>query len=113
MPEKPRFGIDQVREFAQKRVEMTSLREVAADVGMSFSGLFSFLQGGEPYSRNRQKLVDWYIRTRHAAGKAIRPEDVDAAVALLEEYINSGNTTEQAKRRAKEIAARILGDGVR
>lgn len=107
MPEKPRFGIGQVREFAQKRVELTSLREVAADVGMSYSGLFSFLQGGDPYSRNRQKLVDWYIRNRHAA-RAIKPEEVDAAVALLEEYISSGSTDEQAKRRAKEIANRLL-----
>lgn len=107
MPEKPRFGIDQVREFAQKRVELTSLREVAADVGMSFSGLFSFLQGGDPYSRNRQKLIDWYVRTRHAE-RAIAPEEVDQAVALLENYINAGSTDEQAKRRAKEITRRLL-----
>ena len=109
MPEKPSFEIDDVRAFAQRRVDETSLREVAAAVGMSHSGLFSFLQGGDPYSRNRQRLIEWYVRSRQTT--TVRLEDVDAAVALLREYIYSGSTEEQSRRRAKEVTSRLLREG--
>jgi hypothetical protein len=108
MPEPSRFDIDRVREFARERVEMMTLREVAADIGMSYSGLFSFLQGGEPYSRNRQRLAAWYVRVSHTSVRAIEPEEVDAAVALLDEYIHAGTSDDQARKRAREICKRLL-----
>lgn len=107
MPEKPRFDIDHIREFVRERVEKMTLREIAADIGMSHSGLFSFLQGGMPYSRNRRQLMAWYVRASHG-GRAIKPEEVEAAIALLEEYIYAGTSDAQAERRARELTSRLL-----
>jgi hypothetical protein len=108
MPTEPRFDIDRVRAFAKERVEMMSLRAVAADIGMSYTGLFSFLHGGEPYSRNRRQLATWYVRASHPQAKTIKPEEIDAAVALLEEYIYTGTSEAQAERRAADVVNRIM-----
>jgi hypothetical protein len=109
MPENVRFDIDRIREFARECVEKMTLRDVAAAIGMSHSGLFSFLQGGTPYSRTRRQLAAWYVRASHESGPAIKPEELEAAITLIEEYIHSATSEEQAKYRARAIATRVLG----
>ena len=51
-----------LREAVRDAVIATSLRAVAADVGMSFSGLRSFLDGGTPFRRTARRLEVWYRR---------------------------------------------------
>ena len=49
-----------LREAVRERVELTSIREVAREVGMAHTTLADFLKGTEPYGANRAKLRTWY-----------------------------------------------------
>ena len=51
-----------LRDAVRLRVEATSLRQAAAEVGVSFSGLRSFLAGTKPQSNTRRKLIEWFER---------------------------------------------------
>ncbi|HEX9939764.1 MAG TPA: hypothetical protein VGB15_21695, partial [Longimicrobium sp.] len=62
MSERPLTSLERLRETVRLRVEATSLRAVARQVGMSPSGLEKFLAGGTPYAGSRQKLQDWWER---------------------------------------------------
>ena len=53
-------SVDVLREAVREQVELTSIREVARDVGMAHTTLADFLKGTEPYGVNRAKLRTWY-----------------------------------------------------
>src|SRR5437016_3027486 len=59
-----RVGVAALRQAIANRVEATSLRSVAREVGMSAPGLQSFLNGGSPYESTRRKLTMWYFAHR-------------------------------------------------
>ncbi|HEU0299673.1 MAG TPA: hypothetical protein VFR37_09470, partial [Longimicrobium sp.] len=65
-----------IRDFARRRVEETSLRKVARQVGMSPSGLAKFIAGSAPYRRTIGRLESWYVVEREAA----EPGPTDAEV---------------------------------
>ncbi|HWK90430.1 MAG TPA: hypothetical protein VNP72_10605 [Longimicrobium sp.] len=80
-PADPRTAaIRHMREAAAARVENTSLRRVARDIGMSPTGLKKFLCGAAPYSPTVRRLRNWYVR--HAAAQQSDVETVDASAAL-------------------------------
>lgn len=54
-----RSPLERIRQHARARVEQTSIRHVAAEVGMDFSAMRRFLNGATPYTENRKKLEDW------------------------------------------------------
>lgn len=110
MPGKVRFGIKGVRELARERVEQSSLRAVAAEIGMSNSGLYSFLQGGEPYSAVRKKLVAWFTRMRHPESRPIPAAEIDAAASLLAAYIRQAAPAGR-ERRFMQIFEQIAAEG--
>lgn len=72
----PTPSLDRLREAVGERVQATSLRAVARQVGMSPSGLHKFLSGGVPYQKSRRKLFEWLHR--ESTGEAGR----EAAPAL-------------------------------
>jgi hypothetical protein len=109
MPAKVRFAINGVRELARERVEQSSLRAVADEIGMSNSGLYSFLQGGDPYSPVRKKLVAWFMRARYPDAKPIPPAEVDAAAALLAAYIRQ-IAPARRERRLMQISEQIASE---
>jgi transcriptional regulator with XRE-family HTH domain len=49
-----------LRDAVRLRVEGSTLRAVAAEVGLSFSGLRSFLAGTKPHPRTLEKLQAWF-----------------------------------------------------
>jgi hypothetical protein len=51
-----------LRDAVRLRVEGSTLRAVAAEVGLSFSGLRSFLAGTKPHPRTLEKLHAWFER---------------------------------------------------
>jgi transcriptional regulator with XRE-family HTH domain len=51
-----------LRDAVRLRVEGSSLRQVADEAGLSFSGLRSFLEGSKPQPRTLQKLQEWFGR---------------------------------------------------
>lgn len=102
MPGKPRFDVDEIRDLVRQRLESVSTRELAAEIGISRGGLESVLDGREPYARNRLKLAAWALRQR-GGGAAIARPDVDAAIALLEQWIDSTESKAVRERRSNEI----------
>ena len=73
-------SVEQMRAAAATRVEHTSLRGVAREIGMSPTGLKKFLQGTAPYSPTLRRLRKWYIH--HAAVPFEKVEKVDASAAI-------------------------------
>ena len=59
----------------------TSLRQVSRMVGMSPTGLQTFLDGGHPYSATRRKLERWYVM--HGPGRLPSTLRGDSAFAIL------------------------------
>jgi hypothetical protein len=60
--------VDYLRGILIERVEVTSLRRVARELGMSPTGLKKFLLGTSPYSPTLRRLRHWYLH--HSAGTA-------------------------------------------
>lgn len=84
IPDDPRTAsIRHVREAAAARVENTSLRNVAREVGMSPMGLRNFLHGTEPYSPTLRRLRNWYVRYAAVQTGNVHVEDATAALAVL------------------------------
>ena len=73
-------SIRHMREVAAARVENTSLRQVAREIGMSPTGLKKFLDGTAPYSPTIRRLRNWYVR--YSADQESNVEQVDASAAL-------------------------------
>jgi hypothetical protein len=98
-----RLTIAEVRVAAAARVKDTSLREVADEIGMSFSGLKSFIDGGSPHRRTRTELFRWYYqRTKRVPSPP--KEDRESALAVLRTYVS--DTTIPAavrERRLREV----------
>ena len=55
-------SVDTLREAVRLRVEDTSLRQTAREIGISHPGLRDFLNGSEPYGPNLLKLREWHAR---------------------------------------------------
>ncbi|HEU0297890.1 MAG TPA: hypothetical protein VFR37_00505 [Longimicrobium sp.] len=83
MPERPQPSIVRLREAVTIRVQATSLRSVARQVGMSPSGLDKFLAGGMPYQKSRRKLFDWLHRERNNLGADLTVDGIAAALTSL------------------------------
>ena len=74
--------IDPVREYARDRAEQTSIRHLAADIGLGHSTVHNFLNGAAPHPRGRRRLVEWYLaRTGQAPEYA--QETYSAALEVL------------------------------
>lgn len=108
MPGKPRIDMSAIRKYAAERVDQTSFRAVADEIGMSKSGLQAFLQGREPYSTTRPKLIDWYVRSRHSGGR-INADEIQGAIALLRQHIEMGGPLSEHEERATGISLRLFG----
>lgn len=75
--------IKHLRETAASRVENTSLRSVAREIGMSPTGLKKFLLGTAPYSPTVRRLRHWYVQHAAVQGGAVELEDAWAALSVL------------------------------
>lgn len=75
--------IRHLREAAAARVENTSLRSVAREIGMSPTGLKKFLQGTAPYSPTVRRLRNWYVQYAAVQAGEVHTQDATAALAVL------------------------------
>ena len=110
MPGKPRFDTVGLRKLVRQRVDESSIRAIAEEIGISRGGLESFLKGREPYTKTRLRLAAWYMRQKHP-GDSIRREEVDAAIALIERYIEAAGTKATRERRVREVTGRFSAGG--
>lgn len=58
----PEVDIDLVRKYAQTRADASSVRSLAGRIGLGHTTLDKFLEGSDPYPKNRTLLVEWYLR---------------------------------------------------
>jgi len=72
-----------LREAAVARVENSSLRGVAREIGMSPMGLRNFLHGTEPYAPTLRRLRNWYVKYAALRSGNVHTEDATAALAVL------------------------------
>lgn len=83
-PTDPRSAsIKHLRETAAARVENTSLRSVAREIGMSPTGLKKFLQGTAPYSPTLRRLRTWYVHYAALQNGMVEVEDATNALSVL------------------------------
>lgn len=81
----PDVTVGFLRDAAASRIERTSLRGVAREIGLSPTGLKKFILGTRPYSPTLRRLRRWYIfhYTREVAPESLTYELASAAVAVL------------------------------
>ena len=95
--EKP--SIQRLRDLADAQVRLTSLRQVATQVGLSPTGLRKFLNGADPHSRTRGKLLSWFVRLTAAEADGL---DADSAIAALT-ILTAGLTPENRKQVVENV----------
>jgi hypothetical protein len=72
-----------LREMAAARVERTSLRGVAREVGMSPTGLKKFLMGTAPYSPTVRRLRRWFLQYAALPAAGITHQHAESALVVL------------------------------
>lgn len=83
-PEEGRSAtVRHLREAAVARVENSSLRGVAREIGMSPMGLRNFMHGTEPYAPTLRRLRNWYVKYAALRTGNVHTEDATAALAVL------------------------------
>jgi hypothetical protein len=76
-------SVRHIREVASARVEATSLRRVAREIGMSPTGLRKFLDGTDPYAPTLHRLRVWFVRFAATPAAEVQREEATAALAVL------------------------------
>ena len=75
--------VQHLRDMAAARVESTSLRGVAREIGMSPTGLKKFLLGTAPYSPTLRRLRRWYLQHAALPTGEVSYHDASAALVVL------------------------------
>ena len=104
--DRPGTSLERLRETVALRVQATSLRAVARQVGMSPSGLEKFLGGSTPYSTSRQKLQEWWAREGAHPRDDLTAEGMEIAIGALVRDLPAEHRPE-AIRRVIESLARV------
>src|SRR3954469_10005968 len=89
-------SVEAIRYAAQRAVDRSALRPVAAAMDMAPSWLNKFVEGKETAlrSQTRKKLLEWYVRV----SPELAEQDADTAAAAL--TFRPGALLEPAERRA-------------
>lgn len=82
-PDPREATVKHLRDAAAARVEKTSLRRVAREIGMSPTGLKKFILGTAPYSPTLRRLRKWYLQYAALPTGEVAREDASAALAVL------------------------------
>ena len=109
----PRWpSTETIRYAAQRAVERSSLRKVAAEMDMAVSWLNSFVEGKETALRSQTKrnLREWYVR----AAEGLAEQSAETAAAALTFLV--GGMLDETERRAAysrmlNTLARSYADG--
>ena len=96
-----------LRDCAAARVEQTSLRGVAREIGMSPTGLKKFLLGTSPYSPTVRKLRKWFVQHGATPAPELSYNEASAALSLLTHDLPAGGP----RREAADCVLDCLGRG--
>jgi hypothetical protein len=96
--------LENVRVAAAIEVERTSIRHVAADIGMSHGALFNFVarRGQRVYGKTARKLREWYVRKVIESGNLT----TDAARTVIDELL--WGIPPQYRVEARKLVVRAL-----
>ncbi|HET7228449.1 MAG TPA: hypothetical protein VFJ16_00470 [Longimicrobium sp.] len=98
--------VQHLREMAAARVENTSLRGVAREIGMSPTGLKKFLGGTSPYSPTLRRLRKWYLQHASLPTGEVSYHDASAALVVLTHDLQP-----EPRREASECVLECLERG--
>lgn len=98
-------AVTHLRETAAARVENTSLRDVAREIGMSPTGLKKFLHGASPYAATLRRLRSWYVQYAAVRQDSLGLEDAYTAVNVLGHDL----TPEACRIMAARVAEAVAG----
>ena len=112
MPEQAVTSLERLRETVALRVQATSLRTVARQVGMSPAGLEKFLAGETPYSRSRQRLQEWWVREASKPRTDLTLEGVEVAIGALVRDLPPEHRVEAIGRVVGELRRLYRAEGV-
>jgi len=98
--------IQHLRALAAARVEHTSLRGVAREIGMSPTGLKKFLLGTAPYSPTLRRLRKWHVHHAGTPAGEVEQHDAEAAIAVLTHALPA-----EPRRATAECVLDCLGRG--
>ena len=79
--------IDHLRQALRLRIAETSFRIATREVGMSASGLHTFLAGTSPHYSTVRKVTAWYVREAHRTGDPTSLEALRAAMGILTQHL--------------------------
>lgn len=99
----PPAPLERMREALAARVEATSLRQVAREVGMSPTGLQKVLGGADSYSRTRRKLERWYVRESLQYGGGLDAAAVTAALRVAVQDLAPAPRRETLERLVSDL----------
>jgi len=102
----PEATVQYLRSLAAARVEHTSLRGVAREIGMSPTGLKKFLLGTAPYSPTLRRLRKWYVHHAALPAGEVEYQDAEAAIAVLTHDLPG-----EPRRETAECVLDCLGRG--
>jgi hypothetical protein len=100
--------VEAMRRFAQDQAELTSIRQVAAEIGLGRTTLHKFVAGETmPHPRVRRLLALWYLRRQgHAAGDDVAVRPYASALQIL-----LGGVPEDVRERTTAEVLDVLERG--
>ena len=104
-------SLERLRETVALRVQATSLRTVARQVGMSPAGLEKFLSGETPYSRSRQRLQAWWVREAAKPRSDLTVEGVEVAIGALVRDLPPEHRVEAIRRVVATLRRLYAAEG--
>jgi hypothetical protein len=102
-PQHSSATVRHLRETAAARVERTSLRGVAREVGMSPTGLKKFLMGTAPYSPTVRRLRRWFLQYAALPTAEVTHQHAESALVVL-----THDLAPDARRDASECLLECL-----
>jgi len=111
--------VQHLRQMAAARVERTSLRGVAREIGMSPTGLKKFLMGTDPYSPTVRRLRRWYLHNSALTTSEVSEHDASAALVVLMSDLqpdprrDAGHCVLDCLERAYDASGRTRPDWLR
>ena len=101
-----RLTLESLREAIHKRVDETSLRATADEIGLtSYTALGKFIRGEtqSPQRVTRDLMTRWYYK-RASRESAVPQEDVEAALSVLRTWVGDASKSKAVReRRRREV----------
>jgi len=102
-----RLTLESLREAIRKRVEETSLRATADEIGLtSYTALGRFIRGetSSPQRTNRDLMTRWYYKRGSGNDSTVPREDVETALSVLRTWVGDASKSKSVReRRRREV----------